>query len=73
MKLHSLACSALGYSNYKDDGKFPDIKHQLIEVKLQTSPTIDLGLFLPTNEEAFTHTYSLAINKRNIQSFLISW
>lgn len=50
--LHSLACSALGYSNYKDDGKFPDIKHQLIEVKLQTSPTIDLGLFLPTNEEA---------------------
>ncbi|MGB3262307.1 restriction endonuclease [Paenisporosarcina sp.] len=50
--LHSLVCSALGYSNFKDDGKFPDVKHQLIEVKLQTSPTIDLGLFLPNNEEA---------------------
>lgn len=51
-KLHSLVCEALGYSHFKDDGKFPDIKHQLIEVKLQTSPTIDLGLILPNNEEA---------------------
>ncbi|MEA1010438.1 restriction endonuclease [Bacillus cereus] len=50
--LHSQVCSALGYSSFKDDGKFPDVKHQLIEVKLQTSPTIDLGLFLPNNEEA---------------------
>lgn len=50
--LHHSVCDALGYSNFKDDGKFPDIKHQLIEVKLQTSPTIDLGLFLPNSEEA---------------------
>lgn len=49
--LHSLVCQALGYSSFKDDGKFPDVKNQLLEVKLQTSPTIDLGLFLPTNEE----------------------
>ncbi|NQX46407.1 restriction endonuclease [Paenibacillus tritici] len=49
--LHSLVCEALGYSNFKDDGKFPDVKHQLLEVKLQTSSTIDLGLFLPSNEE----------------------
>ncbi|MGH9426853.1 MAG: restriction endonuclease, partial [Terriglobia bacterium] len=30
-----------------DDGQFPDIKQQIIEVKLQTSPTIDLGLVTP--------------------------
>ncbi|WP_244213841.1 hypothetical protein [Paenibacillus barcinonensis] len=45
--LHKLVCKKLGYSTYKDDGRFPDVKHQLLEVKLQTSPTIDLGLFSP--------------------------
>lgn len=45
--LHKLVCEKLGYSTYKDDGRFPDVKHQLLEVKLQTSPTIDLGLFSP--------------------------
>ena len=45
--LHRLICSALGYSNYRDDGQFPDVRHQLLEVKLQTSPTIDLGLVRP--------------------------
>lgn len=47
--LHSLVCTALGYSYFKEDGQFPDVKHQLLEVKLQTSPTIDLGLFLPND------------------------
>lgn len=45
--LHKLVCEALGYSSYADDGKFPDVKNQLLEVKLQTSPTIDLGLVCP--------------------------
>src|SRR5690606_18526968 len=49
--LHRLVCEALGFSSYSDDGKFPDVKHQLLEVKLQTSPTIDLGLILPSSEE----------------------
>lgn len=49
--LHALVCDALGYSSFKDDGKFPDVKHQLLEVKLQTSPTIDLGLILPNNTD----------------------
>lgn len=49
--LHKLVCKALGYSTYHDDGKFPDVKNQLIEVKLQTSPTIDLGLFLPSDTD----------------------
>lgn len=48
--LHALVCEALGYSVFRDDGKFPDVKHQLLEVKLQTSPTIDLGLVCPDSE-----------------------
>lgn len=49
--LHNLVCNALGYSSYADDGKFPDIKNQILEVKLQTSPTIDLGIVCPDSEE----------------------
>ncbi len=47
--LHRLICERLGYKRYEDNGQFPDIRHQLLEVKLQTSPTIDLGLVLPNS------------------------
>lgn len=50
--LHRLVCEYLGYSSYRDDGRFPDVRHQLLEVKLQTSPTIDLGLVRPNSKEA---------------------
>ena len=50
-ELHRIVCAALGYPGYQDDGQFPDIRHQLIEVKLQTSPTIDLGLVRPNSTE----------------------
>jgi hypothetical protein len=50
-ELHRLVCQCLGYRSYRDDGQFPDVCHQLLEVKLQTSPTIDLGLVLPTSSE----------------------
>lgn len=50
-ELHKLISQVLGFANYKDDGKFPDIRNQLIEVKLQTSPTIDLGLVRPNSIE----------------------
>lgn len=46
-ELHRLVCRALNYELYADDGRFPDIRNQLLEVKLQTSPTIDLGLVRP--------------------------
>lgn len=49
--LHRLVCQHLGYTDYRDDGQFPDVRHQLLEVKLQTSPTIDLGLVCPSSEE----------------------
>ncbi|RYD86054.1 MAG: restriction endonuclease [Verrucomicrobiaceae bacterium] len=50
-ELHRLVSKALGYSNHRDDGQFPDIRHQLLEVKLQTSPTIDLGVVTPASKE----------------------
>lgn len=34
-----------------DRGEFPDLLNQLLEVKFQDSPTIDLGKHLPTDEE----------------------
>ena len=49
--LHRLVCEFLGYSRYEDKGQFPDICNQLLEVKLQTSPTIDLGLVLPSSDD----------------------
>ena len=50
--LHALACQALGYRIHADNGQFPDIPHQLLETKLQTSPTIDLGRGLPDSASA---------------------
>jgi len=49
--LHRLVSQVLGYASYQDDGQFPDVRHQLLEVKLQTSPTIDLGLVSPASTE----------------------
>ena len=47
--LHRLVSQELGYLQYHDDGGFPDILNQIVEVKLQMSPTIDLGLVLPSS------------------------
>lgn len=49
--LHRLICERLGYSRFDDNGQFPDVRHQILEVKLQTSPTIDLGLVSPDSSE----------------------
>ena len=48
---HELVCRCLGYAVFTDDGQFPDIPNQLLEVKLQMSPTIDLGLHKPDSNE----------------------
>lgn len=42
---------ALGYQSYQqtDTGNYPDLLHQLIEVKFQLRDTIDLGKHLPTD------------------------
>ncbi len=49
--VHGLVSGALGYRDHADNGRFPDIRHQLLEVKLQTSPTIDLGAISPDSED----------------------
>ena len=49
--LHKIICEKLGYSIYADKGTYPDILNQLVEVKLQTSPTIDLGLHSPNDNK----------------------
>jgi hypothetical protein len=44
----------LGYPVHNSNllyGAFPDIKNQLLEVKVQDSPTVDLGRFTPEKEE----------------------
>jgi hypothetical protein len=48
--LHRLVCQELGYTKYADDGRFPDVRNQLLEIKLQTSRTIDLGLVSPDDK-----------------------
>lgn len=46
-ELHRLVCKVAGIDHAGDDGQYPDIPEQLLEVKLQTSPTIDLGVARP--------------------------
>lgn len=50
-KLHSVVCQQLGMKSWNDDGQFPDVTEQLLEIKLQTASTIDLGLVCPDSEE----------------------
>lgn len=42
-ELHVRITGLLGYAVHRDTGQHPDVPNQLLELKLQTSPTIDLG------------------------------
>ena len=53
--LHEAVTRLLGYPAYADKGTFPDIPHQLLEIKLQTSRTIDLGLVTPDSIQALDY------------------
>ena len=59
--LHNAVSTCLGLGRWHDSGQFPDVVEQLVEVKLQTAPTIDLGLVCPDAVEqiadypAFSH------------------
>ena len=50
--LHEIVCRKLGKCAWSDSGQFPDVPDQLLEIKLQTAPTIDLGLVCPDSTEA---------------------
>lgn len=52
----------LGYRIKDSDllyGAFPDIRNQLLEVKVQDSPTVDLGKFSPEKEEIIVESSRL--------------
>ena len=49
--LHALIQTTLGGAAFVDTGQFPDVPNQLLEVKLQTAQTVDLGLVDPDGEE----------------------
>lgn len=48
--VHREACERLGAVGFADNGQFPDILSQLVEVKLQLARTVDLGLELPGSD-----------------------
>ena len=71
-EVHKKICELLGHEEFKDDGKFPDIKNQLLEIKMQTSPTIDIGLFLPNSEVAIElSNFSQRITPKDIRYSII--
>lgn len=52
--LEAHIASVLGYEHAESDvlvGDYPDIRHQVLEVKVQDSPTVDLGKYSPQFEE----------------------
>lgn len=53
-KLEEIIANALGYTIREKEllaGGYPDIRNQALEVKLQDSPTVDLGKYSPEYEE----------------------
>lgn len=63
--LERMILELLGYKTEKTEslyGGFPDIKNQLLEVKVQDSPTVDLGMFSPEKEE-------IVIAEKNLTTF----
>jgi hypothetical protein len=48
--VHREACRRLDTGAFADNGQFPDILSQLVEVKLQLARTVDLGLELPSSD-----------------------
>ena len=66
-ELHALICKYLGYSIYEDDGTYPDIANQLLEIKLQSSPTIDLGLHSPEDGASIVKIGNTTFNSEDIR------
>lgn len=63
--LERLTLELLGYTVEENAllyGGFPDIINQLLEVKVQDSPTVDLGKFSPEKEE-------MVIEEKNLTTF----
>lgn len=72
-ELHKLVCEYLGYSSYKDNGQFPDVLNQLLEIKLQTSPTIDLGRTCPNSLEKLMEISSKVVFHEDVRYAIFYW
>jgi len=70
--LHQLICEKLGFSIFADKGTYPDIFNQLIEIKLQTSPTIDLGLHHPNDNKIIYSYNEKSFFSRDIRYIIMS-
>lgn len=63
--LERIVLELLGYTIKENEllyGAFPDIRNQLLEVKVQDSPTVDLGRFSPERAE-------FVIEEKNLTTF----
>lgn len=54
--VHREVCERLGAVGFADNGQFPDVLSQLVEVKLQLARTVDLGLELPNSNTPLAST-----------------
>lgn len=66
-ELHKLICEHLGYTVFEDDGTYPDLANQLLEIKLQTSPTIDLGLHSPNDGNTVVTSADKTFNSEDVR------
>lgn len=58
--LERMVADLLGYStNNSLVGTYPDIPNQLLEIKVQDSPTIDLGMYSPSNPVVINSSMNL--------------
>lgn len=59
-QLERLVAYMLGYKKQQEmlDGGYPDIRNQMLEVKVQDSPTIDLGRYSPQFEESINDAFT---------------
>jgi hypothetical protein len=57
--VHREACARLGISHFADNGRFPDVLSQVLEIKLQLARTIELGFELPESTTLVASTNNL--------------
>ena len=58
-ELHKAVSKKLGLKRAHDNGQVPDVSEQLLEIKLQTNRTVDLGLMSPTSRESLEDFHGL--------------
>lgn len=67
VELEKYIIHKLGYQIPNNmEGKYPDIPNQLLEVKVQESPTVDLGKYSPQNIEVIDDLEIIGNNENSI-------